>query len=48
MLAIIQNIKHAIRNNETVIIGGGVFTSSELAALLGYIAMLEENNNAKH
>lgn len=48
MLTIIQNIKHAIRNSETVIIGGGAFTSSELAALLGYIAMLEASNNAKH
>lgn len=48
MLTIIQNIKHAIRNNETVTIGGGVFTASDLAALLGYIAMLEDLNNAKH
>ena len=48
MLTILINIKHAIRNNETVIIGGGNFSPSELAELVGYIAMLEGLVNAKH
>ena len=48
MLTILVNIEYAIRNNQSVKIGGGIFNPKELAELLDYIASLEENNNAKH
>lgn len=34
MQTIIANIKHSIRNNETVIIGGGEFSPNELRAIV--------------
>lgn len=48
MLNILVNIEYAIRNNQSIKIGGGIFTPKELAELLDYIASLKENNNAKH
>ena len=47
MLTILVNIEYAIRNNQSIKIGGGIFSPEEMAELLDYIASLEENNNAK-
>lgn len=38
----IANLKHAIRNRETVIIGGGEFTPEELKEILNSIEALRE------
>lgn len=45
MKTLLSNISHAIRNNETVSIGGGIFDSSELLALVTYIKTLEDKVN---
>jgi hypothetical protein len=41
MKTFISNMKHAVRNRESVTIGGGTFESSELAAVIDYIERLQ-------
>ena len=48
MFTILVNIEYAIRNKQSINIGGGIFSPEELSELLDYIASLEENNNPKH
>ena len=45
MDAFIANLRHAIRNRETVIIGGGEFTHEELKEILGNIEELRQSYN---
>lgn len=40
----IANLKHAIRNRETVIIGGGEFTPEELKEILNSIEELRRSS----
>jgi hypothetical protein len=50
MKTLIANINHAIRNNETVTIGGGTFEADELSELLTHLKTLEDKvkNYASH
>lgn len=43
---VIANIKHAIRNNETVEIGGGLFSSTELQSLVNMYNTMHGNCDA--
>lgn len=40
MKTLLANINHAIRNNDTVSIGGGTFEAHELAELLTHVKTL--------
>ena len=42
MKTLLANINHAIRNNETVSIGGGTFEAHELLELVTHIKTLED------
>jgi len=42
MKTLLSNINHAIRNNETVSIGGGTFEAEELSELVAHIKTLED------
>ena len=42
MKTFIANMKHAIRNHESVTIGGGTFESNELAAVIDHIERLQQ------
>jgi len=42
MKTLLSNINHAIRNNETVSIGGGIFEAHEFLELLTHIKALED------
>jgi hypothetical protein len=44
-MALMANIKHAIRNNETVTIGGCEYTPDELRDAIDEIERLKENQS---